>query len=551
MATPALVMWHDGKPGAGFPIEKDEIIIGRDESCDLVLPDGAVSRIHARVHRDEVGCRLTDAESRNGTIVNGVRRGDLILHDGDELRIGPFVLRFQTGHSDRVANAHSVELKASADAELDLTRELRMNLPEAREERHLSTLYHICFWALEVDDFEHSRKRMLQVLTEGLDAAVGQWYDPDTTLALEIRREKVGKPVKFARYLVGQFHELREVRSYGPNELARFQERAGRFHVMAVPVRERTGSGPCPVLVFLRPKEWKEYTAEDRTLTNAVARLMTRQQARAAAVRAIQAENRRLKESSSEGAVFIGKSRTLKGLQTRLRKIAASTATVLITGESGSGKEIAARFLHSVSPRASGPFVRINCAAIPESLIESELFGHVKGAFTDARSDRLGKFSQATGGTLLLDEIGELPISVQAKLLRAIENDEIEPLGSERPLRIDVRIIASTNRDLEAMTRKGAFRQDLFYRLDVIRVITPPLREHPEDIPELATHFLGHFCAENGLAELQFSMDALEVLHQHRWPGNVRELRNAVQRCAVESENLLIEASEVRAQIER
>jgi transcriptional regulator with GAF, ATPase, and Fis domain len=208
---------------------------------------------------------------------------------------------------------------------------------------------------------------------------------------------------------------------------------------------------------------------------------------------------------------------------------------------------VAAQFVHYGSTRRDGAFVKVNCAAIPEGLIESELFGHVRGAFTDAKTDRAGKFQQASGGTLFLDEVGELPPGVQSKLLRAIETGEIQQLGSEKSVHADVRIVAATNRDLAALVQGRQFREDLYYRLNVFAVRVPPLREHQEDLPELAEGFLSRFCRENGLAALHFSTKAFTALKAHAWPGNVRELRNVVQRCALECDGSEIGSEEVAA----
>jgi transcriptional regulator with GAF, ATPase, and Fis domain len=226
--------------------------------------------------------------------------------------------------------------------------------------------------------------------------------------------------------------------------------------------------------------------------------------------------------------------------------VATTRATVLIAGETGSGKEVVAQYLHDHSPRAKERFVKLNCAAIPPTLMESELFGHVKGAFTDAKSDHQGKFQLAHGGTLFLDEIGELPLPIQAKLLRALDSGEVEKLGAERPTKVDVRILAATNRDLRAEVKRGNFREDLLYRLEVATVAVPPLREHAGDIPILAAHFLEKFCAENGLAALQFAPDALAALQKHPWPGNVRELRNVIQRLAMDAAGPQLTPAEVK-----
>jgi len=235
--------------------------------------------------------------------------------------------------------------------------------------------------------------------------------------------------------------------------------------------------------------------------------------------------------------------RTLEVLRLAAR-VARSPATVLLTGESGSGKEMFARYVHAHSPRASGPFVAINCAAIPENLLEATLFGYEKGAFTGASQSQAGKFEQANGGTLLLDEISEMPLALQAKLLRVLQEREVERVGGRKPSALDIRVLATTNRDLEQMVREGRFREDLYYRLNVFPLQVPPLRERPRDILPLARHFAARMAEGAGV---QFTAEAAAALAMHRWPGNVRELENTVQRAlilaggpGVDAEHILI-----------
>jgi two-component system NtrC family response regulator len=244
------------------------------------------------------------------------------------------------------------------------------------------------------------------------------------------------------------------------------------------------------------------------------------------------AENRRLQERLATREDFrsiVGNSSVMKDVFRIVEKVADSDASVLISGESGTGKELVARSIHERSSRNSAPFVAINCAAIPRELLESELFGHVKGAFTGAIKDKTGKFLQANGGTLFLDEIGELPLELQPKLLRALQERTIEPVGGTTPLKLDVRIIAATNLDLESALSAGSFREDLYYRLAVIPLHLPSLRERREDIPLL----LRHFCGKHGAAAVQFDPAALDALLKYHWPGNVRELENLVERALI------------------
>lgn len=230
---------------------------------------------------------------------------------------------------------------------------------------------------------------------------------------------------------------------------------------------------------------------------------------------------------------MIGESAALKGLLQRIHEVSTSDAGVLITGESGTGKELVARAIHVNSKRGSAPLVIINCAAINESLLESELFGHVKGAFTGATSNRVGRFAQADGGTLFLDEIGDMPLPLQAKILRALQDKVIEPVGGSSSRKVDVRIIAATNKNLRSAIEDGHFREDLFFRLNVYPIVTPALREREEDIPLLIQHFASLFAARMGKHPLQLTPEALSLLQNYNWPGNIRELQNFVERLTI------------------
>ncbi len=248
---------------------------------------------------------------------------------------------------------------------------------------------------------------------------------------------------------------------------------------------------------------------------------------------ALVAENEVLRARLDGLGAVVGVSPAFRATMDLVRQAAPSEATVLLLGESGTGKELVARLIHSLSPRARGPFVAINCAAIPESIIEGELFGYEKGAFTGAASRKEGRIERAQGGTLLLDEIGELSPAVQVKLLRVLQEGEIERLGGSAPVKVDARIVAATNRDLEELVERGAFREDLYYRLNVITVQMPPLRARREDISLLAQHFLGVYAEKNRKSVTGLSRAALDVLENHPWPGNVRELQHALERAVV------------------
>ena len=255
--------------------------------------------------------------------------------------------------------------------------------------------------------------------------------------------------------------------------------------------------------------------------------------ARALELRAIKLELAQLREAVRSGgrdSGLIGESAAMRALRDLIDRVAASDATVLITGESGTGKELVARAIHQGGARAKGPFVALNCAAVPEALMESELFGHVRGAFTDARAQRQGIFESADGGTVFLDEIGDISPKQQAFLLRILETGEYERVGDSKTLRVDVRVIAATNRSLEQKVSEGTFREDLYYRLNVMNILAPPLRDRKEDIPLLSDHFRKHFNQQLNRKVERFSKEARRLLTNYKWPGNVRELRNTIER---------------------
>ena len=263
--------------------------------------------------------------------------------------------------------------------------------------------------------------------------------------------------------------------------------------------------------------------------------------------RRLGAENRRLRRAEEARHVMVGESPALRNLANEIERAAPVRSAVLIQGESGVGKELVARALHRQSPRAGERFVQVNCAAIPHELIESELFGHEKGSFTGAADKQIGKFEQADRGTIFLDEVGDMSLAAQAKVLRVLQEGEVERLGSNRTIRVDIRLVAATNRDLTQAIDAGTFREDLYFRLSVIPVRVPPLRERPEDIPLLVRHFAGLFGRENNYRPKPFTAAAVEALAARRWRGNIRELRNAVERLIVMAPGPSITVDDVRA----
>ncbi len=258
----------------------------------------------------------------------------------------------------------------------------------------------------------------------------------------------------------------------------------------------------------------------------------------------LEQENRELKQRVGKHQI-VWSGEAMKRVMTQIDRVAQSESRVCIYGETGTGKELAARTLHDKSNRASGPFVTLNCAAVPAELIESELFGHEKGSFTGAANRHLGKFEQAHHGTLFLDEIGDMPLPMQAKLLRVLEEGEVERIGGDKPVSVDVRVIVATHRNLEQLVSDAKFRQDLFHRVFVFPLVLPPLRERREDIPVLVEHFAAFVCAQNGWKSMPFQPDAIEALTNYNWPGNVRELRNVVERVMLLAMNNVVDRGAV------
>jgi two-component system response regulator AtoC len=375
---------------------------------------------------------------------------------------------------------------------------------------------------LVVDDDASMRHLLSVILADhGYDArAVGSAEDALRELALrdydlvltDVRMPGIGGLELLRRIQATDPERLVIVMSaYGSHEAALEAMKAGAYDYVSKPFR------PDEVVLVLRKAEERERLAR---------------------------ENRRLRTELSgayRADAIVGASPVMQELLRQVRKVAPQRVTVLLDGESGTGKELIARALHELSPRASLAFVAVNCGAIPGELIESELFGHVRGAFTDAVRAKKGLATEADGGTLFLDEVGELPLGVQVKLLRFLQEQEVRPVGDVRSRKVDVRVVAATSRDLTREVAAGRFREDLLYRLDVVRLRLPPLRERPEDVPALAAHFLAKYARlRPDLPGLALGDDAGEALVAHRWPGNVRELEHALERAVVLADGPLI-----------
>jgi len=531
-----------------IPLREGVLTVRRDKDNRVRVTDVSVSRFHAEfeLKNDEVTVR--DLGAKNGILVNGVMRTEAALQPNDEVGIGNARFKVVSG-VDGPTPKPSVRIDQEADALVKTT--LRpLQLPSGSADRQLAMLYHGCSWLasdLKEDEFA---EKCLRTIREGMSAVEAQYYDADGNLKHSVFDEKEGKTgVRLAPYLADRFKNVPEAVIITGEEIKYHQRNIKNYnYLVGTLCADKAERGKYPFIVLIKPVAWKEFTVKDRLLLQALCQLWHRRTTSDQKISRLDNENKKLKQTT--GPELIGSSKTLEKMRKEAAKAATTKFTVTLMGETGSGKEVATHFIHANSPRAEGPFVRINCAAIPHSLMENELFGHVKGAFTDARSDQKGKFELAHGGTLFLDEVGELPLELQAKMLRALESGEIEKIGSEKPLLVDVRVIAATNRNLKQMSDEKSFREDLYFRLTPLMVRIPPLREHPEDIKEIAQSFLDQFTADYDSAQFRLDARAVNALQKHDWPGNVRELKHVMQRCALGADGAVITAALVKEKLE-
>jgi Nif-specific regulatory protein len=501
----------------------DTCSIGRDPGNDLVLADSHVSRAHARIVGGSGGCAVQDLDSRHGTYVNGARIAAQTLHDGDQLQIGQVELTY------RIEDPASRAILASATA-------AGMPPPELAgvEARRLRLLYEVSRMVGAGGERSDLAGRILERAIAGLGGEaglVGLVEQPG-----RLRRLAGGNTALVLPPLVLEA-VLRRRESILVAE--------GGQHAVGAPLLSDAG-----VLGLLYvTRKTPTFTVEDRSFLDVTAQLTAAALSQGDREGRLQRVAEALREPVTE---LLGSAEPLAAMRERIDRYArAHDTAVLIRGESGTGKGLVARELHARSPRAEGPFVSVNCAAIPDTLIESELFGHEKGAFTGAARAVRGRFALAEGGTLFLDEIGDLSPSAQAKVLRAIEDREIQPLGSEQTIQVDVRILSATHRNLEDDIAAGRFRSDLFYRLAVVELVVPPLRARGNDIVLLAEVFLRRAAQRLGRRVQGFTPAAREVLLQYDWPGNVRQLANEVERALLLGDGELIDLDDLRARMKR
>jgi Nif-specific regulatory protein len=519
-----LVVNESGGVATAVALE-GEVRIGREAGLELVLADTKASRHHATVSHADGRWIVVDARSRHGTFVNGERVAQRELEDGDQLQIGSTRLRFEL-----VDSPSAVALPVTDGA------------PAAGDPR-LRVFHELAEAAAAIDDADAALQPALAAIVAALGCDRGVIARGDTALKLRRVADVHATGLVIARGVIDAVVSRGEAVLLRGAEAARQPtlDRQGIRSAIAAPLRVRDR---VIGLVYVDDRGRDDrFEQADVELLVSVARLAgvivdaaTRYDRAVAAVEV--AERERIAPD------LIGSSAVIERVRRDVARFAATDLPIHLTGESGVGKELVARALHAASPRKAAPFVAVNCAALPDGLLESELFGHVRGAFTGADKARRGKLVLADKGTLFLDEVADLTLAAQAKLLRVLEDGEVVPVGSEHATRIDLRVVSASHKNLVAAVANQQFRQDLFYRLVGAELEIPPLRERGRDVVELADAFLARVRARRH-APRGFAPDALEALARYGWPGNVRELRHAVERAAAIASDDLIAAADL------
>ena len=532
---PRLIAISGSLRGKVHPLGAGEISVGREPSNVLCLLDPAVSRRHCIVTEANGGYEIADADSHNGTFVNGVPILRRQLQHGDTIRIGSCELVFmlnedQPFQADQPSPIHELGTSAQKTVSAESPDEVHIG----RMARDLEALFRISNAINSLRDLETLQQELLRLILEVIPAESGAILlmanadeKEPASICTWSRQAGAKQPLQIQSELVQR--ALWECSAVVGSATA---DSAHHGQILCVPLVavERT----LGVIYLSSPGSASPAFADDHIhFIGSVSRIAAVTLENVLALNALRAENQRLKTELAPESRLVGESKQMRQVEAFIARVSQSDATVLIRGESGTGKELVARAIHQNSPRNNRPFVAINCAAIPETLLESELFGHEKGAFTGAAIAKRGKLEAAEDGTILLDEIGELAPHLQAKLLRVLQEREFERLGGTRPLVFRARVVAATNKNLEEAIKAAEFRQDLYYRLNVVSVTIPPLREHREDVPLLALYFAAQYSAKCKRPFKSISCEARSLLVNYSWPGNVRELENAIEHAIV------------------
>jgi transcriptional regulator with GAF, ATPase, and Fis domain len=552
---PRLLVLSGPLKDATIPLAEGEVTIGREASNGIAVADPSVSRKHCLVSWQDGRFRVRDLESRNGTLVNGAGVGEQWLQHGDEIVTGDSSFLFLVEDEVLAPPGGRVEFdEAQFAAETTILhprdvvylhpdRLLRELPATSREARNLNALLKISRIVHAIRDLNELQDQILSLIFEIVPAGrgailladgEGQQFNsmfarmrqagqtPLVRVSRTIARQVLDQGIAILGGDVRGCDELREVES-----LAASQVRS----LLCVPLTVFWQVIGC---IYLDSDSLSNRLHEEHLqLVAAIAAISAVALENARRLHWLEQENERLTVEVTQERSLVGEGERMKEVYQFLKRVAPTDSTVLIEGESGTGKELAARALHRDGPRARKPFVAINCSAIPETLLESDLFGHERGAFTGAAALKKGRLEVADGGVVFLDEIGELAPTLQVKLLRVLQEREFERVGGTRPIKVDIRLIAATNCNLEQAVRDGSFRQDLYYRLAVLKITMPTLRDRKDDIPMLVRHFVQKHAKRCKVKLRPISREALACLRNYDWPGNVRELENAIERALV------------------
>jgi Nif-specific regulatory protein len=537
-----------------FALPEGKLPVGRDPSNLLSISDPSISRRHCVFSRKDGGYQIRDLDSRNGTFVNGAPIKESQLSHGDQVSVGDSVFIFLVQEEEEELGSGPVEFE---DSQAHTTTQVRpqdvlylqpdrilSELPAtSRLARNLNALLKISRLVHSIGDLEQLQARILDLIFEvapaerGAILLDGKGGNQFTSVFARHRGSRSSEPVRVSRTIASKVLEE------GVAILGIDVPNSGGFSGVESLISSNVRSLLCvPLLIFQKvigciyvdtTNTATRFDKDHLELVTAIAGISAVALENARRLQWLEQENLRLTTEVNLDHNMVGESAPMKEVYQFLSRVAPTDSTVLIEGESGTGKELVARAMHRNSPRSSKPFIAINCAAIPEGLLESELFGHERGAFTGAVTQKKGRFEMANGGVVFLDEIGELAPALQVKLLRVLQEREFERVGGTRPISVDIRLIAATNKDLKEAAKAGSFRQDLYYRLNVVSLVVPPLRERREDIPMLADYFVVKSSSRCKLKAKQISPEAMACLVNYDWPGNVRELENAIERALV------------------
>jgi Nif-specific regulatory protein len=578
-AAAYLVIRRDDGFGDVFPLSGGQrYTMGRAPTNQIVLKDELCSREHAEVYFAEGHWRLHDLDSLNGTRINDqTLDSDWELAPGDEVHLGKTCLLFVDDMSKLPAPPSPAPTPPPAEGmsikkRLGQTRFLNAEgagvLPDSPTlerappilgQRHslsrdLALLYRMALDMGSADSYADLARIVLDGLLEAIPAEVGAILAVKEGRQLELtahrhRDPSVSTYSKVSEFVSNEVLASREAilaEDVARHQYLRLREsisEIGATSLICAPVI--FGERVLGLIHLYCADPHKALDTEDLEFAVAVAKQLGAATHNLKRQDTLTAQNRSLRDQLRVESELVGTSSAVKHIESQIGRVAGTNATVLIRGESGSGKELVARATHYSSHRKEGPFICLNCAAIPETLIESELFGHEKGAFTGATERKIGKFEAADHGTIFLDEIGEMNLGTQVKLLRVLEGHPFERVGGHTPIRVDVRVVAATNQPLEQALHAGTFRRDLFFRLQVVEIRVPPLRERRSDVQLLADYFLKRFIRDTGRKIRGFTPAALKKMEEYHWPGNVRELRNVVERAVALGNGPMLDAQDI------